>query len=462
MNLVRALLVALCGWVLNLYFRRIEITGLERVPQTGPVLFILNHPNGLLDPVFVLCLSGRRVSFLAKEPLFRMPIVGTFVRAFECLPVYRSQDGKDPANNRKMIESAVRLLQSGNAIAIFPEGTSHSDPDLRPFRSGAARIALSASSVELGADAPEVSRVRIVPCGLYYSEKTRFRSSALVSFGEPLVVPKVPLDERLEPSVEAARALTAELEHELRKVTVHADSVEALGLAQRAERLLRGAASDESGDTEAHSRPNVEARRDLRQRLIDGYQALRQTHPAELDRVIAELEAFETFLDKQGLRSEQRVVFQRAELLARALVGGIVGLFLLPLACVGLVCNFATYRFVSWASLRYAKSEEDVITTGKVLGGLLLYPLTWLIESGAVWASFGWQAGLVAVLVSPLAALATLAFIERATRDLTRTLVVAKLLLRPDLKRAIIARRQRVRGSILSLAELVSSQPPGT
>ncbi|MBL8974611.1 MAG: 1-acyl-sn-glycerol-3-phosphate acyltransferase, partial [Myxococcales bacterium] len=57
------------GLALRVFFRRIEIVGAERVPATGPVIFVLNHPNALIDPAFLLCLAPRPVSFLAKAPL---------------------------------------------------------------------------------------------------------------------------------------------------------------------------------------------------------------------------------------------------------------------------------------------------------------------------------------------------------------------------------------------------------
>ncbi|HEX9460257.1 MAG TPA: acyltransferase, partial [Thermoanaerobaculia bacterium] len=56
--------------VANIFFRRIEIVGWEKVPSR-PVIFAVNHPNGLIDPLFLLCFTPRPVSFLAKAPLFR-------------------------------------------------------------------------------------------------------------------------------------------------------------------------------------------------------------------------------------------------------------------------------------------------------------------------------------------------------------------------------------------------------
>ena len=58
----RAVVVALLRFTLRLFFRRVESEGLERVPGDGPVMFVLNHPNSLVDPVFILCLAPRPVS----------------------------------------------------------------------------------------------------------------------------------------------------------------------------------------------------------------------------------------------------------------------------------------------------------------------------------------------------------------------------------------------------------------
>src|SRR5204862_83182 len=84
--------------------------------SVGPVLFVLNHPNGLIDPGFLLCLAPRRVSFLAKAPLFRMPLVGWLCRTFQAIPVHRRQDaGADPARNRETFEAARRVLAGAGA-----------------------------------------------------------------------------------------------------------------------------------------------------------------------------------------------------------------------------------------------------------------------------------------------------------------------------------------------------------
>src|SRR5829696_6348286 len=190
-ELLRRVIKVVLLFALRVFFRRIEVVGRSRVPREGACLFVLNHPNALVDPAFLLCFAPRRVSFLAKSPLFRMPVVGFFVRALDSIPVYRKQDetGDTAALNRKTFGRAAELLRRGCTLAICPEGASHSEPYLLPLKSGAARIALGSVSVKDEGDSERASLdLKIIPAGLYYTAKTTFRSSALLYFGEPIPV----------------------------------------------------------------------------------------------------------------------------------------------------------------------------------------------------------------------------------------------------------------------------------
>ncbi|MGH9311985.1 MAG: 1-acyl-sn-glycerol-3-phosphate acyltransferase, partial [Vicinamibacterales bacterium] len=95
-------------------------------PSSGAVLLVANHPNALLDPAVVWATSGRDVRFLAKEPLFRMPVIGRMLRAGGAIPVYRAIDAADTSKNAAMFAAVGDALAAGDAVCIFPEGTSHS------------------------------------------------------------------------------------------------------------------------------------------------------------------------------------------------------------------------------------------------------------------------------------------------------------------------------------------------
>src|SRR5215471_2136077 len=208
--MIRRSIVALVRLALRIYFKHIEVTGLNHVPLETPVIFVLNHPNALVDPVFLLCLAPRKVSFLAKAPLFRMPVLGYLVRELDSLPVYRRQDeGEDVSKNSETFVAARKLLARGGTIGICPEGVSHDEPGLRPIKTGAARISLAAVSNG------EVTDLLIVPAGLYYTSKTTFRSAALLHFGEPISVEPVSLESDGTPPRADVRDLSARIEKAL-------------------------------------------------------------------------------------------------------------------------------------------------------------------------------------------------------------------------------------------------------
>ncbi len=145
--MTRRIITVILRFALRIFFRRVEVAGLERVPRRGATIFVLNHQNGLVDPAFLLCYAPRPVSFLAKSTLFKTPMLGFLVRALDAIPVYRKQDaGEDTSKNRETFTRAHTLLKSGGTIGVCPEGVSHNESSLRPLKSGTARIALGAAS----------------------------------------------------------------------------------------------------------------------------------------------------------------------------------------------------------------------------------------------------------------------------------------------------------------------------
>src|SRR5919112_2419329 len=123
------LVQALISVTLRLFFRRIETSRAGLVPRAGALIFVLNHPNGLIDPGLVFAALPRRISFLAKSTLFRLPVIGWLLRTVEALPLYRRADaGEDVSKNLRTFEEARRLLLNGRAVALFPEGFSHNEP----------------------------------------------------------------------------------------------------------------------------------------------------------------------------------------------------------------------------------------------------------------------------------------------------------------------------------------------
>lgn len=440
---LRAACRALLALVLRIFFRRIEISGLERVPATGPVILVLNHPNGLIDPAFLLCLAPRRVAFLAKAPLFRMPVIGVIARAVEAIPVYRRQDaGSDPANNRETFEAARRVLERGGAIAIFPEGGSHSDPKLRPLKTGTARIALGAAAA-LG----ERSRIQLVPAGLYYRAKRTFRSAALLHFGAPFTVDPVPLAPGADPPPGPVRALTARMEQALAAVTLQAEQDEAHTLVERALRIFRAATSAPGGQPVAEEF-------ELRRRFLAGYQAVRERWPVRLDRLRARIDRHEAALRAARLDPQHPSARRlTARLVARYTLSSVAVLgVLLPAALGGAVSHYPAYRAVGFVATGIAKGKEDSLATVKVLAAMLLFPVTWASVAFGLALQVDARAGAAALVVLPLTGYAALVFFERLDRLLGAARAFAVFVLRRRAFLRFEAERRAIRDEMLALS----------
>jgi glycerol-3-phosphate O-acyltransferase / dihydroxyacetone phosphate acyltransferase len=441
---IRKLIVGILRFALRVYFRHIEVVGVEHVPLDTPVIFVLNHPNALVDPVFLLCLAPRRVSFLAKAPLFRMPVLGAFVRALDSLPVYRRQDeGEDVSRNEETFVAARSLLARGGTIGICPEGVSHDEPRLRPIKTGAARIALGAISTG------EVRNLKIVPAGLYYTQKTMFRSGALLYFGTPIEVTPGELDEHGSPARNAVKELSNQIETAMRSVILDAEHEEALHTINRAERIF----STQKDDDEEGS---LAAELQLLQRFIKAYALLRQKSPERLRRLELRMIKFERQLRQAGIDTDEllppgsplEVFFH---LITRTVV---FALLALP-AMVGAVIHYPAYRLGGYLATRFYHDSEDVISTIKIASALLLFPLTWLIVAVAAYALWGWIAAVTSLLVAPALAYLAIVFFEEidefsgGLRALTFFLMKRRYYVR------LLAERKAIRSEILALGDEV-------
>ena len=133
--------------LMHLYYPTIEVSHRERLPASGPVLFVSNHPNSLLDPPVIGWAAQRPVHFFAKAPLFEVPVFGAVIHALGMVPAYRGSD--DPSQVRRNLETlriGAAFLARGEAVGIFPEGKSHDLNRVEMIHTGAGRLALQAAA----------------------------------------------------------------------------------------------------------------------------------------------------------------------------------------------------------------------------------------------------------------------------------------------------------------------------
>jgi len=218
---------AVVSFALGMFYRTQVTRSTEDL--SGPIMLVGNHPNSIIDQALVFVITQRKVTFLAREPLFRVPVFGFFLRALGALPVFRKQDHPTQmTKNEGTLDAAADALKTDKAITIFPEGKSHSDPQLSEIKTGAARIAFRA--------AKSGAKLRIVPVGLTYQKKHRFRSRVRVQVGAPIEVSN-PGDVSGDAEVEWVRALTVEIAEGMRDVTMNLQTWSDLVLIETAEQL---------------------------------------------------------------------------------------------------------------------------------------------------------------------------------------------------------------------------------
>ncbi|HKO02151.1 MAG TPA: 1-acyl-sn-glycerol-3-phosphate acyltransferase [Thermoanaerobaculia bacterium] len=392
----RTLFAALARAGVGLFFDRIDVEG--SVPADGPLLIVANHTNSLVDGLVVTVATARRVSLTAKAALKRNPLLAAITWLADVVPFYRRQDDlRDVAKNVDSFAAIRERLACGGAVCIFPEGISHSDASMRELKTGAARIALDFAAAHEG--------LRIVPVGLHYDAKQRFRSSVLVRFGEPIAIP----------ADADARALTQLIDERIRALTANFGSVrEALWLRWTAELVAtRGeeprAIDQEESDYRDRARLLGELRDDYehadREQLAPLVNDLR-AYRRELRRhAIAQREIFLSMHPAQAIF----FVFREVELLVAGAVFFAVG-----------VVQHGVAFVVDRALTLKLSVDLDHWASNAIFYGFAIFPVTWLIGIGLVAHFASWPWALAYALAIPFTLIYTVLYFERAGRAVRR------------------------------------------
>jgi glycerol-3-phosphate O-acyltransferase / dihydroxyacetone phosphate acyltransferase len=429
---------ALARFLASLFYRRIEVIGLDRVPIKGPLLVAANHQQGLMDGLLLAATLPRRLRPIAKAPLFRYPLIGQLARLAGAIAVHRRQDeGGGAVDNQAMFGAARRALDKGEALLIFPEGVSQPEPAIMPLRTGAARLLLNPG------DGP---RATLLPVGLMFHEPGRFRvGTALVLIGEP--VPTADL-EAAGGSEDAVRRLTERLGTALQRLIVEAHNRHILDLIHAAESIWREEAREAAGDPMA--------RTIWRQRAARAHGYLAGVAPGPTAALRGRLERYVKDLELAGLTDrELSQGYELRAVLRYAFRHGLALVLGLPLALWGVV-NHAVPYSVTALITRALDPEADVEATYKVVIGLVLYPVCWALEGWAVLrVGGGWLLAVFLLSLLPTGFFA-LSWTERLGRVRRDAQGLVTVLLDRDLRAHLLERRRQI---MAEFQELVREVP---
>ncbi len=416
MPLVYQLVRRMLRTALAYFYAEVEVQGAGRVPAEGAAILAANHHISMIDPFLLVATAPRAVRFVAKAPLFRVPLLGFFLRRLRCIPAHRSQDsGYAKGKNDALYEAVGEALAGGGAVGIFPEGLSHDDPALAPFRHGAAKMALDAEAKAGGS-----LGLKIVPVGIHVEESRLFRGRVLVSYGEPFGLEEYRGRHGEDPRA-AIADVTAALRDRVSRLIVEADSEETLRLAGVVEGLTR---QDESG--------SLKEAMERKQFILGRFREIEARRPEAAARIRSLVRRYDRLHDLAG---SSAAGFGRT--LGLALLGA-------PFLLAGLAVNAVPYllsRILGAATTAIARRGADVRAGNGFFAALVCFP--------AWYAALAWwlpvRVSIPLLVAGPLLGLVALHSLARWKRTWELAGDLLARVASPDLG----ARRARLRSRIL-------------
>lgn len=440
MRFIGRLVVRAAAWAAGLFYR-LERTG-PGIPG-GPVIVVTNHPNMLMDPLLALKTAGRRVRILAKAPLFDIPVFGHVMRSVDTLPLYRVQDDPDQLHrNRLAIQEAVETLCAGGALLMFPEGKSHSQPAIAPLKSGVARMALEAE-IASGWNLA----VKVVPLGLAYQRKQRFRSRVVAGVGEPIEVRDWRQQCERDRS-SALRSLTDAVASGLAGQTLNLADESDRDLVETADILYARA----KGLASWREREPFKERLPRLQGFADQFAWLRAADSPRWQRLYDSLADYRRWLKVLG--SGDADIPPRYEIprVARYVVREALTLGLaLPFAALGAIAWYLAY-FATGLVARIVRPNIETLATVKLLAGIVLYPATYVGWTAAAALIAGGRAAVATALALPPLGLAALYWRGRRAEVWEDVRTFFQVVRRPELRQHLAEQRTALADELDALA----------
>lgn len=194
------------------YYKKVELVYKERLPKQGPVLFVGNHQNALIDALLIAAKSGRFCYFLTRANVFKKPWIAAFLKSLRMLPVYRLRDGwNELSKNEDIFDHCAKLLKKEQAIGLFPEASHNLQRRVRPLSKGFTRIIFEAFN-----QSPDL-QLQLVPIGFNFLKAEAFGDAVTVYIGNT-----IPLTaDDCKDSHDSVKQLKVQVSKQFRQLTTH-------------------------------------------------------------------------------------------------------------------------------------------------------------------------------------------------------------------------------------------------
>lgn len=354
-------------WLVNtsfgLFFAERVVINKELLQQQGAKILVSNHPNTLIDPLNLASNTNRTVHFLANADLFSGKFNHWFFNTFFCIPIKRKQDTKAKhIKNEHSFERCDAFLTDGGCLYIAPEGVSELERRLRPFKTGTARIALSAESkndFSLG--------LTIVAVGLTYTAPTRFRSKVIIHAGNPIKISDYKAGYSKNTSA-TIRDITQDIENTLRTLIIDTTDEEEDEILRCIEIIVNNDEQKNTKEAYFRSKRISEYLKKIRKESPEMYRELQEvthTYFQLLKKIKTSDKAVKAFLSKKSTTN----------------IGNWISLLLgLPLFLYGFLNNILPASIPLFL-MKKLKIHPGYASTVKILGGMLTFPLFYTLQA---------------------------------------------------------------------------------
>lgn len=165
-----------------LFYREINVCGKAFINQGGPTLLLANHPNSFLDAIIIGNAYSRPFHFLVRSDMFKNFFLKWILKGLNGIPVYRHTEEKNRLReNQTSFNQCIDILKNNGTILIFAEGITIHDWEIKPIKSGPARLIWDAlKDVELK------ERLTIIPIGINYNQYNHAGKHVYLFAGEPI------------------------------------------------------------------------------------------------------------------------------------------------------------------------------------------------------------------------------------------------------------------------------------
>jgi 1-acyl-sn-glycerol-3-phosphate acyltransferase len=424
--------------LLGFYFRCLERFHPERVPLTGPLLFASNHPGSVTDAFVIGTLVPRQVHFVATVQLFRFGPLARILKRCGIIPVNRLKDDSRAMRSvMDTFEACFEVFERGGAVGIFPEGISYDDSQLKAVKTGAARMTLELEHRHNGK-----LGLQIVPVGLTYSAKERYRSEVLIHFGEPLRVADY-LAGYTERRKERIHDLSAAIEQRLRALILHSPKLEQIRIVEAVKRLYLDRLKLGNLIVTEPLAPQAEELV-LSQAIAQALEFVERDYPARLTSFVRKLDRYEHGLKRLRLSDKTVEPFAAGKNAAsRSLGAAALTVLGAPVAFYGWLHRLLPALLVDWVVNHLTQRETRKAQTAHaaMLSGLFGFGFFYCLYVWLAHRWFGWPVSLWYALTLPVAGIVAHYYLRELKR-LAENVRTARILWRvPFAKRGLIRLR---------------------